>query len=72
MGGNAAAACLLLMVKQKCRERFYYPPPSLAIRQFWGEGGRAYPRHQNDYMQLCLVWGINFLKIIITITSFNP
>ena len=32
----------------------------------------GYPRHQNDYMQLFLLSGINFLKIIITITFFNP
>ena len=31
-----------------------------------------YPRHHNDYMQLFLFSGINFLMITITITLFNP
>ena len=31
-----------------------------------------YPRHQNDYMQLFLFLGINFLKITTTSTFFNP
>ena len=31
-----------------------------------------YPRHQNDYMQLFLFSGINFLMITITITFLNP
>ena len=51
---------------------------SLALRKsllvevfffFFFEG--AYPCHQNDYMQLFCFWGINFLKITITITSLN-
>ena len=33
---------------------------------------QEYPCHQNDYMQLFLFSGINFLKITITIASFNP
>ena len=32
----------------------------------------TYPRHQNDYMQLFLLSGINFLKITITITFLIP
>ena len=38
------------------------------LRRFSEYGSVAYPRHQNDHMQLFLFSGINFLKITITIT----
>ena len=41
---------------------------ALTLRDLSG----AYNRHQNDYMQLFLLSGINFLKITITISFFNP
>ena len=45
-----------------------FPRQSLLQLCCWSQ---KYPRHQNDYMQLFLFWGINFLKITTTITLLN-
>ena len=41
-----------------------------ASQKFQGE--TLHPHHQNDYMQLFLFSGINFLMITITLTFPNP
>ena len=48
------------------------PHPILGKERTSTPQKQGYPRHQNDYMQLFLFSGINFLMITITITFPNP
>ena len=57
---------------KKNKDEFLQPLFGWWRRGVLAEEVFGYPRHQNDYMQLFLFSGNNFLMITVTITFLNP